>query len=121
MNIEYLNQNGRVIAVVSDTDAVLDGPQAALDLMATARYEGRAERIAVSKAAVAEDFFILSTGIAGEILQKFINYHVKLAIYGDFSGYTSKPLRDFIFESNRGKDIFFTDTREEAIRRLAEQ
>ncbi len=65
-----------------------------------------------------EDFFILSTGLAGEIIQKFIIYNRKVAIIDDFSHYTSKPLKDFIFESNRGKDLFFVETEEEAIRRL---
>ena len=37
----------------------------------------------------------------------------------DYSGYTSKPLRDFIRESNRGRDVFFPATRQEAILRLA--
>ena len=67
-----------------------------------------------------EDFFVLSTGIAGEILQKFINYHVKAAMFGDYSRYTSKPLRDFIYESNNGKDFFFTASKEEAVERLAQ-
>ena len=58
--------------------------------------------------------------MAGEILQKFINYRVKAAIYGDYSRYTSKPLRDFIYESNRGKDFFFVSSEEEAVRRLLE-
>ena len=75
---------------------------------------------AIDKAAVSEDFFRLSTGIAGEILQKFVNYRVKLAIYGDFSGYASKPLQDFIRESNEGRDIFFVATEDEAVARIAE-
>lgn len=58
--------------------------------------------------------------MAGEILQKFINYHVKIAIYGDYSVYTSKPLRDFIYESNHGKDVFFVETKEEAIQKLVD-
>jgi hypothetical protein len=68
---------------------------------------------------VCEAFFKLSTGIAGEILQKFINYQAKLAIVGDFSGYTSKPLHDFIYESNRGRDIFFAASMDEAMEKLA--
>ena len=94
--------------------------QSALDFMMTVKYETGAERIALDKKLVCEDFFILSTGVAGEILQKFINYHIKMAIYGDYSRYTSKPLHDFIYESNQGKDFFFVDTQEEAVRRLAE-
>ena len=45
-----------------------------------------------------------------QILQKFITYGVRFAIYGDFSNYTSKPLKDFMYESNRGKDIYFQPT-----------
>lgn len=48
-------------------------------------------------------------------MQKFINYHIKIAIYGDYSKYTSKPLKDFIYESNKGKDVFFVATLDEAI------
>lgn len=42
---------------------------------------------------------------------------MKLAVYGDYSKYTSKPLRDFILESNNGKHFFFVESQEEAIRR----
>jgi hypothetical protein len=67
---------------------------------------------------ISDGFFILSSGVAGEILQKFINYHIKFAVYGDFSKYTSKPLRDFIYESNQGRDIFFVPTEEDAVEKL---
>ena len=72
----------------------------------------------MNKLAIAEDFFKLSTCFAGEILQKFINYHIKFAIIGDFSCYSSKPLKDFIYESNHGKDVFFVSTEAEAIEKL---
>jgi len=120
MNIEHLNNNGTDIAVVSSDEKLIVDVQSALDLAMSVKYETGATIIAVSKSAVCEDFFVLSSGIAGEILQKFINYHVKLAIYGDYSQYTSKPLKDFIYESNNGKDFFFVSTREEAVQKLAE-
>lgn len=44
----------------------------------TARHEAGASALLVDKAAVAEDFFILSTGLAGEILEKFIQYRIKM-------------------------------------------
>ena len=78
------------------------------DSIMSIKYETDCERIVLNKKAIAEEFFILSTGLAGEILQKFINYGIKFAVYGDFSRYTSKPLKDFIYESNHGKDVFFT-------------
>ena len=100
MAMEKITENGVAIALVTGTCALTD-EQTALDLIMEARYTLGAERIAIEKAAVSPDFFILSTGLAGAVLQKFINYGAKLAVYGDYSGYTSKPLRDFIRESNR--------------------
>lgn len=119
MNIEYINVKGTDIAVVSGDEAEIATPQAALDLAMTVKYETGGSRVAIDKRVLGEEFFVLSTGVAGEILQKFVNYHVKAAIYGDYSRYTSKPLRDFIYESNNGKDFFFTASREEAVERLA--
>ena len=112
MAMEKITENGVAIALVTGTCALTD-EQTALDLIMEARYTLGAERIAIEKAAVSPDFFILSTGLAGAVLQKFINYGAKLAVYGDYSGYTSKPLRDFIRESNRGRDVFFPATRQE--------
>lgn len=120
MNIELIKQNGVDIAVITSEEKAITDAQSALDLAMTVRHETGAERIAVDKKAIAEDFFILSTGMAGEILQKYINYHIKAAFYGDYSRYTSKPLRDFIYESNQGKDFFFVSSKEEAVQKLAD-
>lgn len=119
VKIEKVEYNNKKIALVCSEEVLVQDVQSALDLIMTAQYETGAARIALAKEAVAEAFFVLSTGLAGEILQKFINYQVKVAIYGDYSGYTSKPLRDFIYESNRGKDVFFVADKEEALQRLA--
>ena len=119
MRIEYIKENGVTIAVVTGEEKVVTDAASALELAMSAKYETGADRIALEKGVLTEEFFILSSGLAGEILQKFVNYHTRLAIYGDFSRYTSKPLRDFIYESNQGKDVFFLDTREAAIEKLA--
>ena len=108
-------KNGIVCAVVVADTPVITDAQTALDLLMTAKYDIGTKNIVIDKKLIAEDFFILSTGLAGEILQKFINYGGRIAIYGDYSRYTSKPLKDFIYESNKGKDVFFVSTEEEAI------
>jgi len=107
------------IAVVKSEKLVITDTQSALDLMATIRYEFETDKIIIDKSAIAEDFFVLSTGLAGDILQKFSNYRVMLAIVGDFSHYTSKPLKDFIYESNKGKSIYFAATVDKAVEWLA--
>jgi hypothetical protein len=70
---------------------------------------------------LAPRFFQLSTGVAGEILQKFVNYSVRLAVIGDISSLTaaSKPLRDLVYEMNQGTDIWFLSTREQLQTRLS--
>ena len=86
MNIEKIQtENGPPVALVTGEEKVITDPRSALDLAMTVKYETGAERIALAKNLICEDFFILSTGVAGEILQKYINYHVKLAVYGDYS------------------------------------
>lgn len=103
MNIEVKNQ----IAIVREPGVLItDGPSA-MDLLATVRYETGCSAMVLHKEQLDEPFFRLSTGLAGEVLQKFVNYQMKLAIVGDFFGYTSKPLRDFIRESNEGRHICF--------------
>ncbi len=119
MLIEKLYLKDKTVAVVTGEEKVITDAQSALDLIMTARYETGTNLIAVDKEAITEDFFVLSRGLAGEVLQKFINYQAKIAIFGDFSQYTSKPLKDFIYESNKGQDIFFVSTKTEAVERLA--
>lgn len=54
---------------------VIADTRSALDLVMTVKYEAGAVRIVIDKDVICGDFFILSTGMAGEILQKFMNYH----------------------------------------------
>ncbi len=119
MKTEVIKKNNTEIAVVSSEELLITDVQSALDLVMTVSYETGCANIVLNKEAVAEDFFVLSTCLAGEILQKFINYGVRFAIYGDFSGYTSKPLKDFMYESNRGKDIYFQPTVSLAVDKLS--
>lgn len=91
----------------------------AVDLIGSARYETGCEALILPKEALSEEFFRLSSGLAGEVLQKFVNYQMRVAIVGDFSHYTSKPLQDFIRESNRGKTVFFVSTQDQALEKLS--
>jgi hypothetical protein len=111
------NQEGVRIAEVKSAGIVIGQTQDALDLMANADYLG-ARKIMIREEHLDHAFFDLKTGMAGEILQKFTNYRVQLAIIGDFSKYPGKSIRDFIFESNRYGRINFVSSREEAIKKL---
>lgn len=120
MKFEKIDCDGGIIAVVSSDSKVITDVDSALDLLMSAKYDAGTKYIVVDKKLIIEDFFVLSSGLAGEILQKYINYGGKIAIYGDYSHYTSKPLKDFIYESNKGRDVFFAATKEEAIQKIRE-
>ncbi len=106
------------IVVVNSDEVIIKDTQSAIDFAVELKSETGCHKITLNKSAIVEDFFILSSGLAGEILQKFVNYGIKFAIYGDFSKYTSKPLKDFIYECNQGKDVFFVASAEEAVGKL---
>lgn len=118
MTLTVKQQGEYAIALVYSDTLLLTDVQSALDFIATVHYESQCDRIALNKEAISEDFFQLSTRLAGDILQKFVTYGIKFAIIGDFSHYTSKPLQDFMYESNHGRSIFFVPSEQDAIEML---
>jgi hypothetical protein len=114
--IFHENQNIKITEVQSN-DIVIDTTQDMLDLMVDIDYQG-ARRIILYEKNIRPDFFQLNTGLAGEILQKVVNYNMKLAIVGNFEEIVNQSLRSFIYESNRGHHIFFLQDIETAKRQL---
>jgi hypothetical protein len=119
MDIKLIHTPGGDIAVIHSEDILIADVPSTLDLIATIGYEHGANRIAMNKSAVSEDFFKLSTGFAGEVVQKFVTYDCKLAIIGDFSLYTSKPLHDYMYECNNGNHLYFVSDEDEAVGKLS--
>lgn len=119
MNLTGIEENGALCVLLESDEPVITDAQSAIDLLMSAQYDVGSKNIVIPKQLVAEDFFVLSTGLAGEVLQKYVNYGGRMAIYGDYSRYTSKPLKDFMYESNKGRDFFFVSTRDEAVTALA--
>jgi hypothetical protein len=97
--------------------AKISSPGDILDIMGDVGYQGCAKLI-VHSGDLSTDFFDLRTGLAGEVLQKFSNYRMQLAIVGDFSHLKSRSWRDFIRESNRGRTVSFLPTMDEALSAL---
>jgi hypothetical protein len=106
------------IAEVIDKNLVISNTDEALDLMANLSYKG-CSRIIIYEENLHPDFFKLRTLLAGDILQKVSNYMMKLAIIYDQAKYSSKSLRDFVYECNKGRQVFFVKDREEALARLS--
>ena len=118
IRIETHNLKEIKIAEITSDETIISTTEDGLDLLGNLYYQGF-DRIVLNEKNITPDFFDLKNGIAGEILQKFSTYRVRLAIVGDFSKYTSKSLNDFIFESNKGKHINFVTSTIEAIKILS--
>ncbi|NUT92930.1 MAG: DUF4180 domain-containing protein [Saccharothrix sp.] len=94
-----------------------DGPpiatvEDALDLVGWA-FLG-AQVAAVPAGRFDERFFTLGTRFAGEVMQKFVNYRLRLAVVGDISTHlaASSALRALVAESNRSDHVWFVPNME---------
>lgn len=104
-----INEIGGLRAFAWDLDGpLLATSRDASDLVGDA-LSVDAELVVLPVQRLSADFLRLSSGLAGEVLQKFVNYRLKVAILGDISTATaaSGPLRDFVTESNRGANVWF--------------
>jgi hypothetical protein len=110
MTDQVMQRRGVAVLVCDPAGAPVASEQDALDLIGASF--GRAEIVAVPASRLDERFFTLRTGFAGEIMQKFVNYRVRLVIVGDISARidASTALSDLVRESNRGRQIWFVPT-----------
>lgn len=114
MTIDFSEVNKLKIAEVIADDIVLRSTEDALAILGDLYFQ-EVDRLLIYERSIIPIFFDLKSRIAGDILQKFTQYQMPVSIIGDFSNYESKSLREFIFESNRGKQIHFCGTKVEAI------
>lgn len=117
MKITEHKTNNTAIAEVTAEDLIINNHEDGLDLLGNVYYQGF-DKVILHSENIAPDFFDLKNGMAGEILQKFSNYRVRLVIVGDFSAFTKQSIIDFIHESNQGKQVNFLNTTEEAFSAL---
>lgn len=118
MKIETHSINNTNIAEIVSEITIINTSQDGLELLGNLYYQGF-DSIIVQEKNITPDFFDLKSGIAGELLQKFSNFRVRLAIVGDFKSYTSKSIKDFIYESNKKRQINFVNTLPEALKMLS--
>ncbi|MGD0345396.1 MAG: DUF4180 domain-containing protein [Terracidiphilus sp.] len=97
----------------------LGNTSSSLEIVSAALSQ-RAERVAIPVERLGDEFFQLRNGIAGEVLQKFVTYQVRIAIVGDIISHSdaSKALHDFVVECNRGSAVWFVRSMEELNDRL---
>ena len=112
---------GVPVLVCASQGPALD-EQGVLDLIGDAMHHG-VEWVAVPVSRCPEEFFSLRSGVLGAVTQKFVNYQLRLALVGDVSDHVarSNALRDFVRETNQGRQVWFVETREALAERLSRQ
>lgn len=110
MTDRILELGGAPVLVCAEAGPPLAGDREAGDLIGEA-LGGRARVVAIAVERLPPAFLDLKTRLAGEVLQKFVNYGLQVAIVGDVStGFArSAALRDFVRESNRGRSVWFVE------------
>ena len=110
---EHKIKDQRIAELISD-EYIIQTSSDALNILGDLYFQGF-DGVIIYEKNIVSDFFDLKNGMAGEILQKFSNYRVRLILLGDFSKYRRKSIREFIFESNKGKLVNFLPTFDEAL------
>ncbi|MFJ6614759.1 DUF4180 domain-containing protein [Streptomyces sp. NPDC091289] len=117
---DVVEHHGVPVLVCAADGATIATVQDALDQLIGAAFQG-AEIVAVPSTRLDDRFFDLSTGFAGEVLQKFANYRLRLVVVGDIGRHlaASSALPDLVREANRGRDIWFLPDLDALVDRLA--
>jgi hypothetical protein len=110
---------GVQVLVCAPDGEKLKSEREAMDLIGEAIYQG-VEWILVPVERLEDDFFQLETRLAGHIIQKFVTYRQRLVILGDISRHVaqSSALKAFVYETNRGTQVWFLKDIEELTERL---
>ncbi|GAA3758613.1 DUF4180 domain-containing protein [Plantactinospora mayteni] len=121
---EIQDRAGVPVLVCDPAGPPIATEQDALDLIG-ASFLG-ATVVAVPASRLDASFFTLGTRFAGEVMQKFVNYRLRLAVVGDISAHlaTSSALRALVEESNRADHVWFVpdlDALDDRLRALTDR
>jgi hypothetical protein len=106
--MDTVTYGDNAVLLVDELGGALSTPDDATTLLEAA-FSEHATVVAVPAGRFDPLFFDLSTGLAGEFLQKFVTYRIAIAIVGDISETIagSAALSAFVVESNRGAHVWF--------------
>lgn len=106
------NGNKKYIEVIS-AEPPLSTEQDAVDIVALCK-ENDSDLLLLHSQALSEDFFKLRTGVAGQMIQKWINYRVKTAAVIPKELVLQGKFKEMAFESNKSNHFRVFETRDDA-------
>ncbi|ROR23924.1 uncharacterized protein DUF4180 [Mobilisporobacter senegalensis] len=114
MNYTVIEENNKKYIECGTKEASIHNEQSALDLIG-ACFENETNLILIHMDALSDDFFKLRTGLAGSILQKFVNYNIKIAVVITDTDKVKGKFKDLLVESNNGNDFRVFNSKNKAL------
>ncbi|MCX2950232.1 DUF4180 domain-containing protein [Lentzea sp. NEAU-D7] len=113
-------RHGATVLMCAEDGPLITDEQSAVDLIGTL-WGQDVGWLVLPVARLSEDFLVLRTRVAGAVVQKFQQYGFAVAVVGDISEQVaaSTALRDFVYESNRGRQLWFVADEAELDARLS--
>lgn len=117
MNYRVIEKDNKKYIECFSAETLLNTEQDAIDLI-TACYENNTYLLLIHDQVLSDEFFRLGTGLAGNILQKFINYHIRVGVVLASEQRIKGKFKDALSEFNKGNDCRVFKDIEEAERWL---
>ncbi len=117
MDTNLVISNGDSYLECVPTERWIQREADALDLIA-ACIENDTSQLMLHAGCLSEDFYRLRTGLAGAVLQKFTDYHIRVAAVIPSEIASQGHFSEMVSEANRGNSFHVFQTREAAERWL---
>ena len=117
MEIQIVEFNGNKIIECLPEGGVIASENDALDVVALCG-EHLSDRVLLHPTNLAPDFFQLRSGLAGAVLLKFTNYHIRAAAVLSPKLVSQGHFREFVMETNQGNQFRVFYDRELALKWL---
>lgn len=114
LEINTHKKDKNLIAEIINDEVVLPDIESGSDVIGQLYFDGF-DGVIIYQEQLSPAFFDLSTKFAGELLQKFSNFRLKLVIVLRQDVQAGASLKSFINESNRYGQIRFVDSLENAL------
>lgn len=104
MNYRIVEKDRIKYIEYASAEAPVSSEKDSIELI-TACFENDCRKVVLHSRALTDDFFRLKTGLAGIILQKFINYRIKVAVILEDDEKVQGRFKELLSESNKGNDF----------------
>jgi hypothetical protein len=111
VNTRSISKNNSLYIECLPDGLMFDSEDQALDLVA-ACIEGKTPNLLIHSSILPLEFYDLRTGLAGTVLQKFSNYHIRAAVLLSPEQSVQGRFQEMVLEANRGNQFRVFRSRE---------